>query len=396
MGREELHGVLAVRQHHADHRGRGLVDELHRTLGRTLTSLVAVKHADDARDALALHEPDVIYAEGRPQRRHRIGEAGLVHGDDVGVALADDGRPGCRHGLLGAVVGKEVLALVEDRGVTGVEVLGRVVGRTQDAAAKGDGPALLVVDGEHRPVVEPVGKAPRALHGKVGGDELLGAKALPAQVRDERAASRRVAKVPATAHVRAKAAPGKVCARGGRSLAATTHEHGVVVVVCQRQGLDQAVLARPAGRPPVLGKLDARAICQVANGVRKREVLALHHVLEDVAALAARAKAMPQARCRVHLERGGLLVVEGAASPELAAALAQLDRLAHQLHDVGGLADPLLVLVADHATTPTHSSPRFSRTHWMFPNTTDSSSASESNRREARRWRRNTTRASSP
>ena len=319
-----------------------------------------------------------------------------MHGDDVGVALADDGRARCRHGLLGAVVGKEVLALVEDRGVTRVEVLGRIVCGAQDAAAKGDGAPLLIVDGKHGPVVEPVGKAPRAFNGQVGCDELLGAIALPAQVRDERAAPGRVAQVPAAAHVRAKAAPGKVGARGGRPLATATHEHGVVVVVRQREGLDEAVLARTARGALILGKLDARTICQVANGVRKREVLALHHVLEDVAALAARAKAVPEARCRIHLERGGLLVVEGAASPELPAALTQLDRLAHQLHDVGGLANPLLVLVADHATTPTHSSPTFSRTHWMFPNTADSSSASESNRREARRWRRNTTRASSP
>ena len=312
------------------------------------------------------------------------------------ISLADDGRARGRHGLLGAVVGKEVLALVEDRCVAGVEVLGRVVGRAQDAAAEGDGPALLVVDGEHRPVVEPVGKAPRALDRKVGGNHLLGAKALTAQVRHKGAAPGRVAQVPAAADVRPKATAGEIGPRGGRAVAAAAHEHGVVVVVRQREGLDQAVLARPAGGAPVLGKLDARTVGKVADGVRKREVLTLHHVLEDVAALAARTKAVPEARCRVHLERRSLLMVEGAASPELAAALAQLDRLAHQLHDVGGLTDPLLVLVADHATTPTHSSPTFSRTHRMFPNTTASSSASESNRREARRWRRNTTRASSP
>ena len=40
--------------------------------------------------------------------------------------------------------------------------------------------------------------------------------------------------------------------------------------------------------------------------------------------------------------------MEGAAAPELLAALAQLDRLGHELHEVGGLADFLLVLIGDH------------------------------------------------
>ena len=151
---------------------RGLVYVAHRALGGALARGVTVEHARDAMLALALHQLDVVQPERRAQRGHRVGEARLVHGNDVGVALADCCVARGRHGLLGAVVGKEVLALVEDGRVARVDVLGHVLLLAHDAPAEGDGAPQLVVDGKHHALVEAVGGAAAAVLGKVGRHQL--------------------------------------------------------------------------------------------------------------------------------------------------------------------------------------------------------------------------------
>ena len=81
------------------------------------------------------------------------------------------------------------------------------------------------------------------------------------------------------------------------------------------------------------------------------------------------------------MKRGALLVMEGAAAPEVAAALPQDDRLGDERHDVGGLADALLVLLGYHRTSP---SPRYFLTHATFPSTVASSSSTDANVRGSR------------
>ena len=216
--------------------------------------------------------------------------------------------------------------------VARVHVLGHVVPLgPDDAAAKGDRAAPLVVDGKHHPLVEAVHEAARALLREVGGDQLRGGEAPLPQVRDQGAAPRGVAEVPATAHLRAKAAPREVAPRLGGPLAAPAHEHQVVEPLGLLERLDEAALARPAAGGALLGELDPGAVGQVANRVREVEVLAALHVGEDVAAVAA-AKAVPQPRHGVDLEGGRLLTVEGAAAPELLPALPELHGLRDQLH----------------------------------------------------------------
>ena len=199
-------------------------------------------------------------------------------------------------------------------------------------------------------------------------------------MRHERSVTGRVSESPAPAHLRPKAAPREVAPGlvGTGPLAA--HEHRVVELLRRAERLHETGLARAPTSPPLLGELDPGAVSQIADGVRKLQVLTTLHVGEDVAALAA-AKAVPQPRLRVHLERRGLLPVEGAAPPELMAALPELHSLGHQLHEVGRLADPLLVLVGDHAThAPLRSIPRspsVPRTQDTFPRTTRSSSSTD-------------------
>ena len=225
VGGEKLHGVLVVGKHDAQKGARGLVDELHRALGGPLTCGVAVEHADDLRDALALHQLDVVQPKGRAQGGHRVGVARLVHGDDIGVALAHNSHAGRGHGLFGAVIRKQVLALVKDAGIARVYVLGRVLLGANDAPAKGDGAAHLVVDGKHHAVIEAVGGASVAVYGHVARDHLGVGETLIAKVRNKATAAGRESQAPVTADGTAKAARGQIRTGGVGPLPATAHEH---------------------------------------------------------------------------------------------------------------------------------------------------------------------------
>ena len=111
---------------------------------------------------------------------------------------------------------------------------------------------------------------------------------------------------------------------------------------------DARALGASVGAARVLD-VDVRTLGKVANRVTKLEALALHDVIEHVTTGVA-PEAIPKAGLGTHVKRRALLVVEGTAAPEvIATALAQHDRLAHELDDVGDLANALLVLLADHA-----------------------------------------------
>ena len=75
----------------------------------------------------AAHHPHVVRAEGGPARGHGRGHPGQVGGHDVGVALDDNDPVGAGDLPLGQVQPVEDLALVEDGGLGGVEVLGALV-----------------------------------------------------------------------------------------------------------------------------------------------------------------------------------------------------------------------------------------------------------------------------
>ena len=107
-------------------------------------------------------------------------------------------------------------------------------------------------------------------------------------------------------------------------------------------GRDEAgalALLAPGRRPALLvAQLDADAAGQVLDRLGEAQVVDLPHERDDVAALAA-AEAVEEPLGRAHLERRGLLVVEGAQALHVAAAGgAQLDPLADDLLDAGPVA----------------------------------------------------------
>jgi hypothetical protein len=82
---------------------------------------------------------DLFLGERGPHDRDAVADAGLVHRDDVGVALGDDDAARLRRGRAGDVGAEELAALVEEIALRAVDVLR---------------PAALAVVGE-RPPGEP-------------------------------------------------------------------------------------------------------------------------------------------------------------------------------------------------------------------------------------------------
>ena len=219
------------------------------------------------------------------------------------------------------------------------------------APTEGYALALLVFDGEHHAVEESVAHTPiGADDGDIGLNHLVGLEALRRQMAHERALAGRETEHPGFRDIAAKTTLRKVGARGAGLRAFAAHElHMEELRSLRAHGAQPCFCALPHTRSAfrlVIGNVDMGALCQVAHRFGKRQVLGFHDEGEHVAAFPA-AEAMPQLQGGVYLARRGFLVMERAAQPEIATALLDRTRLAHDGHQVAGLADLLDILIAD-------------------------------------------------
>ncbi len=209
---------------------------------------------------------------------------------------------------------------------------------------------LLVKNGEHHAVVKTVGKLPApTTHGNIGVDHLLRGKTRLRQMRHQRITTRCKAQAVAAADIAAHTATGKVLAR---TAVLTAHEHGVVELGgLGAQIIDAGTLGAALAAISGIVQLNTRAIGQVTDRLGKAQVLALHDIGEDVAALAA-TKAMPHLRGGDNVEGRRLFAMEGAASPKLMAAGLELNRFLHDGNQVGRSAYLVFFLIANHGCSP--------------------------------------------
>ncbi len=91
----------------------GRIDELKRTIGRPLPSRVAVEQVYDAVARVTRKHADMLARERGAQGCHGVGDAALVHGDDVGVPFAHHRHAGGGHGGLRPVEREQHAPLVE-------------------------------------------------------------------------------------------------------------------------------------------------------------------------------------------------------------------------------------------------------------------------------------------
>ena len=286
------------------------------------------------------------------QRRTQCGDdvfdPRLPAGDAIGIALHHDGGILRDDKLLGPVKAVEVSLFMEHARLGGVEVLGLTV--THNATAKGDVVTLFIKDGKHHTVVKAIRElsAPAA-DGHVGVNHLLRGKARLRQMGHQHVAARRKAQAVATADVTAHTAAGKVLTGAA---VFTAHEHGVV----ELGGLGaQVVDAGTLGAALTLGtgivQLNAGTIRQVPDRLGKTQVLALHNIGEDVAALTA-AKAVPHLRGGDNVKRWGLFAMKGAATPKLVATGLEFNRFLNDGNKVGRSAYLIFFLIANHGCSP--------------------------------------------
>ena len=145
-------------------------------------------------------------------------------------------------------------------------------------------------------------------------------------MRHQRVATRRKAQAVAAANVATHATAGKVLAR---TVIFAAHKHGVIELGrLGAQIIDAGTFGTALATGAGIVQLNAGTVGQVANRLGKTQVLALHNIGEDVAALAA-TKAVPHLRSRNNVERRSLFAMEGAAAPKLVAAGLELDRFLH-------------------------------------------------------------------
>ena len=324
MRRDELHGVVAVGQHHAAQVHRILLDKLNRAARGLLAGGVAIEHIHDALGKTG-ECLNVMFRQRRAQRGDDVFDPRLPAGDAVGIALHHDGGILRDDKLLGPVKAVEVSLFMKHARLGGVKVLGLTF--AHDAPAKGDIVTLLIENGKHHAVVKAVRElsAPAA-HGHIGVNHLLWGKARLRQMRYQRVATRRKAQAVAATDVAAHTAAGKVLAR---TAVLTAHEHGVVELSrLGAQVIDAGTLGAAIALRTGIVQFNARTIGQVADRLGKTQVLALHDIGEDVAALTA-AKAVPHLRGGDNVKRRGLFAMEGAATPKLMATGLELNRFLH-------------------------------------------------------------------
>ena len=276
-------------------------------------------------------------------------------GHDVGVALDDDDPVGAGDLPLGQVQPVEDLALVEDGGLGGVEVLGALVLLRELARPEADGGSGDVPDGPDEAAAEavvdaaPVLPAPAA---QAGVDQLGLGVAGAAQVAGEvvpsggRVADAEVCGGMAVEAPGREEVPPRLCLRGGELLA----EPGLGQAVGVHEALPSARLDPAPYRTALLvAQLDPGAVGEVLDGLGESEVVDLLDEGDDVTALTA-AEAVPVTELGADVEGGGAFVVKGAQPLERADAGALEGHvLADDVLKPGALAHRLDVLTPNQS-----------------------------------------------
>ena len=120
---------------------------------RLLPRRIAIEAEDRHLDHLP--QPlDLMLGQRGAERGDGIAEPGLRERDHVHIAFDHDHAAGLATGGGGAVDIVEGAALVEERGVGGVEIFGLAL--AQYPSAKGNGPAANIADRQHQATAEPI------------------------------------------------------------------------------------------------------------------------------------------------------------------------------------------------------------------------------------------------
>ena len=324
------------------HLDRAVAEQLQRPEGGLLARLVRVVAQDDFVRVLA-DEPHLIRGQGRAAGTHCCVDAGLLHTDDVHIALAQHEPPG--RTALGDLQREYRVRLVVDQRFRAVDVFG--LGVIQHAAAKGNNVAPQIKNGGHHPLPEQAVDPPgRTALEQTTGVQLLLIVALVAQkLIQGLPVVGGIAQAEPDDGLVVQAAPSPV----GTGLPGLLHS-GVEAGMekpCRLLVHGQDAAAHPAGLVVLLRLRHPGPGRQHLDGLRVVDAVDLFGKGNGIAAGPA-AKAVKALGVRVDVKGGRFFTVEG-AQPAVQPPLAlELHIAAHQLHDVGAAGQFLNVFVWDH------------------------------------------------
>ena len=267
------------------------------------------------------------------QRCHRLGDPELEQRDHVHVALDHDQPLDLLVGLAYLPQAVQFAALVEQRGLGGVEVLGAVV-LLEHAAAEGDHPATAVEDREHHPVAELVVDVAAVVLGEQAGavEQLHPPLVLAQCIAQAAVAIRRVADLEARAVLFIHATAIQVAAGLVAALQVALEE--LRGRLKRRVQLAAVVLLLGAARVLAARHFHASALGQFIHRVEEFEAVVVHQEA-DRGAMRATTEAVIELLGGRDRERRRALVMERATRCVFLALSLQRHAAAHHLDDVG-------------------------------------------------------------
>ena len=350
LARERIGVVPVGQQHDADVQSLAQqhVDPAHRRLDAGAVAVVDHRHVPRE----AADQPDLPFGQRRARGRDDVLDARLVHLDHVGISLDQNAAVLLHDGPFGVIKSVEDVALVVDLRLGRVEVFGDFLVGAHRPAAEGGHAAADAVDREHHAAAEAVVIAARlALDRQAGADEELLFVAVGERLPSERVARGRAVAESELADRRVResalAEIGDPDAAALRRVVQRADEVVGRVARYDHHALAVVVPALLFGRLFALGHLDAVFLRDVLQRLEPGHVFVLHHERDGVAALAA-AETLEKSFRRRHDERGGLLVVERAASQIVDPIFLQRDEVADHLDDVGCRIDAVYGRFVDH------------------------------------------------
>ena len=346
-------GIFAIGQQHHLHVHPLLqqhVDAAKR--GVDAGAVAVVENGDVRREAMNL--ADLSRRERRAARGYDILKPCLVHRHHVGISLHEEALVLLDNSALCQPDAVELVALRIDGRLGRIDVFRHLRVRLHDASAEGNHLARKAVNGEHHTPVEPVAKT--SLLKRVGHtclhEQLLLISLTDGILHHCVLSLGTIAELKLVDDVVAESATAEVRQANSSSVVGIPElvlKPLAGVFVNDADALALALLLPLLVRQLTLLDGDAVFLPQPAKGFWEGHLLVLHQEAGSIAALAA-AETLEDASCRIHVERGRALVVEGAQTDVVRPPATQGDKVRNDLKNLGRIEDAVFGGVVNHAT----------------------------------------------
>ena len=135
--------------------------------------LIRIQRHDNLAGEARRDKPNLPLGHRRAHLRHHVEIARLMRLNDIQVAFDNHRRSTIANGAFAHIQAEQQAALVEQRGLRRIDVLGAVV-LAKRATAKTDNPPALITDRNHQAIAEAIIDAPLvAAHGQANFNDIF-------------------------------------------------------------------------------------------------------------------------------------------------------------------------------------------------------------------------------